>query len=64
MEVNLLFLIIMAKLPAGALHHQDKKKMNTILVMHQVKIYLGSSLFSFYQGMVRSMKISFYKRKI
>ena len=29
MEVNLLFLIIMAKLPAGALHHQDKKKHNT-----------------------------------
>ena len=25
MEVNLLFLIIMAKLPAGALNHQDKK---------------------------------------
>ena len=31
--------------------------------MHWVKIYLGSSLFSFYQGMVRTMKMSFYKRK-
>ena len=29
-----------------------------------VKIYLGSSVFSFHQGMVRTMKISFYKRKI
>ena len=32
--------------------------------MYRVKIYLGSSLFSFYQGMVRTMKMSFYKRKI
>ena len=32
--------------------------------MHRVKIYLGSSLFSFYQGMVRTMKMSFYRRKL
>ena len=31
--------------------------------MHRVKIYLGSSLLSFYQGMIRTMKMSFYKRK-
>ena len=37
--------------------------MNIIFVIHQAKIYLGSGLFSFYQGMVRTMKRSFYKRK-
>ena len=37
--------------------------MNIKFVMHWVKIYLGSSVFSFYQGMVRTMKISFYKLK-
>ena len=32
--------------------------------MHWVKIYVGLSLFSFYQGnMVRTMKMSFYKLK-
>ena len=41
------------------------EKMNIKFVMHRVKIYLnGSSLFSFYQGMLRTMKISFNKRKI
>ena len=62
-EVNSLFLIIKAKLPARALHHQEKK-MNIIFAIHHAKIYLGSSLFFFYQGMVRTMKMSFYKRKI
>ena len=28
------------------------------------QIYIGSSLYSFYQGMVRTMKMSFYIRKI
>ena len=32
--------------------------------MHGVKILLCSSLFSFYQGMVRTMKMSFTERKI
>ena len=32
--------------------------------MHRVKILLCSSLFSFYQGMVRTMKMSFTERKI
>ena len=63
MEVSSRFLIIKAKLPARALHHQEKK-MNIIFAIHQAKIYLGSSLFFFYQGMVRTMKMSFYKRKI
>ena len=41
-----------------------REKMNIKFVMHRVKIYLsGSSLFSFYKGMVRTMKMSFYKRK-
>ena len=62
MEVNSQFLIFKAKLPARALHHQEKK-MNIIFVIHQAKIYLGSGLFSFYQGMARTMKMSFYKRK-
>ena len=57
-------LIIKAKLTATTFHQQEKK-MNTKFVMHRVKIYLnGSSLFSFYQGMLRTMKMSFYKRKI
>ena len=63
MEVNSLFLIIKAKLPARALPHQEKK-MNIIFVIHQAKIYVGLGLFSFYQGMVRTKKMSFYKRKI
>ena len=62
MEVNSLFLIIKAKLPARALPHQEKK-MNIIFVIHQAKIYLGSGLFSFYQGMVRTMKMSFLEKK-
>ena len=38
--------------------------MNIKFVMHRVKIYLlGSSLFSFYRGMVRTMKMSFTKEK-
>ena len=65
MEVNPLFFIIKAKLPARTWHQQEKKKMNVKFVMHRFKIYLsGSSLFSFYKGMVRTMKMSFYKRKI
>ena len=32
--------------------------------MQRIKIDLGLSIFLIYQGMVRSMKISFYKRKI
>ena len=64
MEVSSLFLIIKAKLTATTFHQQEKK-MNIKFVMHRVKIYLnGSSLFSFYQGMLRTMKMSFYKRKI
>ena len=31
--------------------------------MHWVKIFLSSSLFSFYQGIVRTMKKSFYRKK-
>ena len=42
--------------------HQEKK-MNAIFVMHWVKINLGSSLFSFYQGMVRTIKMSFLQKK-
>ena len=53
----------MAKLPASVLHHQEKK-MNVMFVMHWVKIYVGSSLFFFYHQMVRTSKMSFYKRKI
>ena len=34
LEVTSLFLIIKAKLPARALHHQEKKKMNEKFVMH------------------------------
>ena len=57
-------LIIKAKLTATTFHQQEKK-MNIKFVMHRVKIYLsGSSLFYFYQGMLRTMKMSFYKRKI
>ena len=65
MEVNSLFLIIKAKLPARVLH-QKRKKLNVIFVMHRVKIYLDSILFffSFYQGIVRTVKMSFYKWKI
>ena len=36
--------------------------MNIKFVMHRVKIYLNG-LFSFYQGILRTMKMSFYKRK-
>ena len=64
MGVNSLFLIIKAKLTATTFHQQEKK-MNIKFVMHRVKIYLsGSSLFYFYQGMLRTKKMSFYKRKI
>ena len=64
MEVSSLFLTIKAKLTATTFHQQEKK-MKIKFVMHRVKIYLnGSSLFSFYQGMLRTMKMSFYKRKI
>ena len=31
--------------------------------MHRVKIFLSSSLFSFYQGMVKTMKMNFYRQK-
>ena len=31
--------------------------------MHRVKIFVSSSLFSFYQGMVRTMKMSFFRKK-
>ena len=31
--------------------------------MHRVKIFLSSSSFSFYQEMVRTMKMSFYGKK-
>jgi len=38
--------------------------MNIKLVMHRVKIYLnGSSSFSFYQGMLRTMKMSFLTKE-
>ena len=41
-----------------------EKKMNIKFVMHWVKIYLsGSSLFCFYQGMVRTMKKRFLQKK-
>ena len=62
MEVNSLFLIIKAKLTATTFQQQEKK-MNIKFVMHRVKIYLNV-LFSFYQGILRTMKMSFYKRKI
>ena len=63
MEVNSLCLIIKAKLTATTFHQQEKK-MNIKFVMHRVKIYLnGSSLFSFYQGMLGTMKMSFTKEK-
>ena len=59
MEVNSLFLIIKAKSTATKFHQQEKK-INIKFVMHRVKIYLdGSSLLSFYQGMLRTMKMSF-----
>ena len=32
--------------------------------MHRIKIFLCSISFSFYQGMVRTMKMSFTERKI
>ena len=32
-------------------------------VMHRVKIFVGSSLFSFYQGIVRTIKRSVYRKK-
>ena len=38
--------------------------MNVMFVMHWVKIYVGSSLFFFYHRMVRTLKMSFYKRKL
>ena len=62
-EVNSLFFIIDAKLPAKVLHHQEKKNEYNQFVLHRVKIYHGSSLFYFYQGMVRTIKMSFLKRK-
>ena len=31
--------------------------------MYRVKIFLSSSLFSFYQGMVKTMKMNFYRKK-
>ena len=63
MDVYSLYFIIKVKLPARTWHQQEKK-MNIKFVMYRFKIYLsGSSLFSFYQGMVRTMKMSFYKRK-
>ena len=38
--------------------------MNIKFVMHRGKIYLnGSSLFSFYQGMLRTMKMSFLAKE-
>ena len=41
-----------------------KKMVNIKSVMHRVKIYFGSSLFSFYQGkVIRTIKTSFYQRK-
>ena len=40
-----------------------RKKMNAIFVMHWVKINLGSSLISFYQGMVRTITMSFLQKK-
>ena len=48
MEVNSLFLITKAKLPARVLHQYSsrEKKMNIIFVMHRFKTFLGSSLFS------------------
>ena len=41
---------------------REKKKRK--FVMHWVKILLCSSLFFVYQGMVRTMKMSFTERKI
>ena len=63
MEVNSLFLIIQVKLPATTFYQQEKK-MNIKFVMGRVKIYFnGSSLFSFYQGMLRTIKWVFTKDK-
>ena len=45
-------------------HCITKRKKKTIkFVMHRVKIFLSSSLFSFYQRMVRTMKMSFFRKK-
>ena len=40
-----------------------RKKMKRKFVIHRVKIFLSSSLFSFYQGMVKTMKMNFYRKK-
>ena len=40
-----------------------RKKKKIKFVMHRVKIFVSSSLFSFYQGMVRTMKMSFFRKK-
>ena len=54
---------IKAKLPARALHHQEKK--NEWKICYALgQIYVGSSLLFFCQGMVRTTKMSFYIRKI
>ena len=47
MAVNSIFLIIKAKLPARALNHQERKKMNTKFVMHRVKFTLVQACFPF-----------------
>ena len=62
---NSLFSTVKATIPARIICHQvhQEKKMNAIFVMHWVKINLGSSLFSFYQGMVRTIKMSFLQKK-
>ena len=49
MEVNSLFLITKAKLPARVLHQyssREKKKKNMIFVMQRFKTFVSSSLFS------------------
>ena len=56
MEFNSLFKSLRPNYQLEYLITKRKKKRNVIFVMHRVKIYLGSSLFSFYQGMVRIQK--------
>ena len=67
MEVNSLFLITKAKLPARVLHqssiHQEKKKMNIIFVQCIGSKLLLVQVYFLYQGMERTMKMSFYKTK-
>ena len=62
MEVNSLFLIIKAKLPARALHHQGKKNVWKICYALS-QIYLASSLFSYLPGNGKDYENEFLQKK-